>query len=239
MAITLPSNALVTEAEVQRDSLGATRFDFSGNTNAVRRAIIDATAEIEAELDRNLMLTHQTQWIEVRDWNVQGGGPRLNTGLQLRWECTVQHWPAVEITDTAVGRYGYSASENPIQMHPTSKLKRRRFWTQYPYDWEVRYFAGYRRQEATLTEIQNYTDPEDGTGTPYADLAVLPPPLPGDIYEACLELVLIRLFEATNKMWGAGSKKRLVGQDHVEVESRDFGAKRRILNRLAVHKRLR
>ena len=237
MPVTLPYTAHVTVEDVLRDALKSTTLTETDNGYAIRRAIRDISARIETSLDRQLVVRSYVQHVDAYQWRIARGGPRYS-GRQLRWECLAKFWPVVQVQSAEVGWYGSTRSDDPISQDPRTYYQHRRFWTADPYDFEVTYFAGFRRTEQTLADLQAATDPDTATGTPLADLTVLPAVLPSDVTDACTRMVLARLFQAENKMWGAGSRSRLVGKDKVMVEQVDRGFEKRQLSHLLRYRRM-
>ncbi len=219
MAAQLPYTALLTAAELVRDSVNSTGLKTGSDDDVIHQAVIDTTSLVESYLGRCVIVRPHTQFVAAYEWE------RIPGDSQGRYEAWARQWPLVEIESPATAL-----------IHPAQREK---FITTSPSDMEIVYFAGYRRVDQNLDTLQSVTDPDDDEVTPLADLAVLPPLLPGAIRGTCLELVLHRLFQAEGKQFGTGQTRQQIGSGNMAtVQQADRTFIQRTLKRLSTYRHL-
>ena len=119
--------------------------------------------EAEAVLDRLLIVRKHSQYIETSDWVYEKG----------QWRCWAEHYPVVEVKLPATGVT--AAGEF--------------FYTTQPIDYEIEYYAGYRRRDTDLTDLVN----DHGL----SDLTIEPPILPDLLRSLSIDGVLYYLERRT------------------------------------------
>ena len=234
--IALPYNALVTVDDIVRDSIDTVTIDTNNNqfTNAISEAILDVTGYVENYLDRQLVVRKYKQWIEYYDWH--STGTRYGT-----YECYALHWPIVEIVSVYSNTSKEIVDDDVVTLEEAPLIPKRyqRFITRYPGNYELEYYAGYKREHSTLTGIQAYTDPDDASETPLSGLTSLPPTLPYEIRKIVTELVLERLYKASNQLFGTPKRSGRTGDERTGVEAnRDTGRFRHRLADLTKYRRV-
>lgn len=200
------------------------------NKAAVIQAIHHYSGLIEDEVHRPLMVRKYRESIDFR---------HLERAYVNGVESHVwypKQYPVVQVED---GSANYTTDPDDVRR------------VVLPYGWvsaaPVTYFAGYRRSDQDLDILSAAPDPDDPDVTPLALLTTLPKVLPRNVQAVCLELVLARLFKASNKQYGTGTTRRQVGGGTVggvvvgghmtTVQAVDPTFEKETLKRLHVYKR--
>lgn len=220
----LPYTALITPAALQGRALDSLALNLSTDSNgdpvdpegweAAVLAIEDAGGALQDALGRSQLIARKVEeYFPARLWQ-----PGVKPGRYYVWTGA---WPAFEVEDTAEVDYSVEAARG-------ADASLRRLFAPVRSDAEVTYYAGYRRKDQTLEDVQ----------AEVPGVTKEPPVLPAAIRAACVELVLHRLFQAENKQYGTGQTRQNIGGQNVTVSSTDTEFTRRTLKRLHSHKKL-
>lgn len=219
MGLDLAYTALVTAPEVIADALQSTTLSEWDDNDAVVRAIEDVTSVIEERVGRDLIVREQTLRFYQNQWRTDERYI-AQEALDLTYVAFAEQWPVVEILEVD----GDSSKAASMQIFDGGrKIGYESSTVIYQHPAYVKVYAGYRRRDQTLTDLQ----------AALANLTALPPQLPGKIRKAAVELALHRLFAAESKQFGTGRRMQQVGSGNmVTVESVDAGFEERVLSQL-------
>jgi hypothetical protein len=174
---------LITTSEFELESEDFADFDLAdtGTLAALGAIISDVTAIIEGHLDRRLIVRPYTIYANYEDWTYDPA--------RALWWMYAPQWPAVEV-DTAgvtIGRSMNARETGDILLYASR------------YQGAIVYYAGYRRSDQDLTELQA----ESGLST----LGTLPDALPYDLRSAAIEACMYKLYERRH---GPGTSTRQI-----------------------------
>lgn len=192
MPETLKYSALITPDELKADAINSLKFDPTATTvvdglgvsykDVTIRAIHSVTDSIEQHLDRKLIVTRNNDDIQDHQWD-------YNKALD-KWQHYSRHYPLVEIETANV-----TISNDKVRMLAGVKKG------------EVDYFAGYRRADQALADLQ----------AELPDLDTLPEILPGDINRVAFRLVMYELSQAKQNSFAVQTRTQVVGQTQTEI----------------------
>ena len=200
MALTLNYTALVTVAEVVRDAMKSLVADVTEDEEAIVAAIHAITSQVEWHCQRELIVRPVKQYICTADWTRI---PGETTGLYYAY---ARQWPVVEIV-----------AEPDVTLHPV-RTERRKVVTLKKDNYELDYFAGYRRLDQTNAILIAATEPGFPSGPPpLAALTKDPPLVPDEILNELTALIISRLFKAEAGQWGTGMTKQQIGEGAMAI----------------------
>ena len=198
---------LITTDDLARDAVSS--LDVMNMVEAAEQAIIDVTQQIETYLGRKLIVHKTRQAVPEATWR----DDEVLTGKVWWW---ADEWPVVE-----------TITPN-LETHPDSSRVQLAEANREAGTYE--YFAGYRRQDQKLSDLQE--EPE------LSSLSVLPEVLPADISRVAVELVLYTLHQARGGTYGRGSVAQEVGSSTMTVERADTRFVGRTLSRINRYRRV-
>lgn len=173
----------------------------------IDEAIRDATSDIERYLDRSVVVRKVDQGFNRYDWRYDR---KQDADKYWAW---AEQWPLVEV----------STSNVSIQSRSDRKLERDKQKTEV-----VTYFAGYRREGQSLSDLQNQ----------WSNLSTEPNRLPGAIRRVGLVIALHYILRARSGDLGFDTVTQTVGPQQVEVRT-DRGFVDNQLKRLQRFRRAR
>lgn len=198
---------MVTIDELKRDAVGSLDIDLTDQTvnpdigfsykEVSEDAVKDASSDIDSYLDKSVMISKHTEFIRKDDW--------YYNEARNKYEHIPNNYPIVQSTTEFDGIYLLSDSR------PS----------------EVTYYAGYRRSDQTLGDLQE-TLPE---------LTNLPPILPGTIRRVCVNLALYYIVEAYDRLIPYESMEKNMG-GAISTIRKDIGSPERQLSKLEGWRRL-
>lgn len=219
----LPWNGLVTAEDIERDNLGQ---PFKAPTPeqtqaAIEQAILDMQGNVETYLNRNLI---------VREYCETFTNPcyRYNLAYQ-KFELTLKSWPVVQVISVTSLNGEDLSDEFSLDNETYEDYKL--LTSNVSVGIKVRYFAGYRRKDQSMTQIQAYSEK-------HRSLTALPPILPNDIRSCVTELVLNRLTVAKNQQFGVGQTVKGIAGNELTFTKPDTYFSSSRLRRLKKHMRL-
>jgi len=186
---------LITFAEVEGEALGSLPTVNGPKTlqEVTEKAIEYATRQIEEYLQRRLIVRPRTDLGRNVDLTFDYD---VSTDDTSYYSFYTGDWPVLEPIEVFPDDY-------TLQVHPDE----RRFYTEFDnFDYairRVRYFAGYRRSEQTLSDLQAVSE--------LSDLSTEPPELPEDIRSTCLRITVHRLKAMKGEGLGLGERSFNVG----------------------------
>lgn len=205
-------SALILASNVESEAQGAYQFDLgSDSTKTTLQAMADeVTGIIEGALDRHLIVRKYTHYFDLNDWSYDRA--------RQKYVAYTYQWPIVQVdTSGFTAASSRGSSVNNILEYTSA------------YCGAVTYYAGYKRSEQTLTNLQ----------AQLADLAELPADLPGEIRGVAISAALHALAE---RRAGPGQRTRTLNaavQTSVIQETlRDY-TMRIVKERIYHHARLR
>lgn len=187
-------------------------FDSAGSLTSdeetlIDEAIRDATSDVERYLDRYVVVHKVDQGFNAYDWRYDR---KQHADKYWAW---AEEWPIVEV----------STSNVSIQSRNSRKLERDKQKTEV-----VTYFAGFRREGQTLSDLQNQ----------WGNLSTKPSRLPGAIRRVGLVIALHYILRARSGDLGFDTITQTVGPQQVEVRT-DRGFVDNQLSRLEGFRRAR
>lgn len=180
-------------------------------------AIADVTQIIEDYLDRDLIVRKHTLLHEDIDYRYDTA---VSTDATSNYSFYTNQWPVVEVE--SVTPSGFT-----LEIHPDG----RRLYTDFDGDTQpirqVEYFAGYRRADQSLSDLQN----------DLPDLGTEPEKLPRTIRQVATRLTVHFLKEMESNVLGSRTVQT-TGPVTVTVEGADTSFVTRELRRLNRYRRL-
>jgi len=169
MAVPTTSLVLLTNVSTEFQSSSEVSFTDADTITTVEAIIQDITGMIEGGhvgIDRRVIVRQYTQYTKREDWTWDASRDKYVTRSE--------QWPIVEI-DTS----GITSDVSDEQTEANLFLSASRHQA------AITYYAGYRRSEQTLADLQ----------TILPSLSVLPGKMPNEIRGAAIEGVIYKLFE--------------------------------------------
>lgn len=173
-------DALITVDELQEATFGSYSIDLANNYNAaVSRKIENVSALIEQYLDRKLIVSKHTVFPYWTE--------RDNDDYQFAY--VVKEYPIVEIVTSDVNKI------DDLRIGANNKID------------EVEYYAGYKREDQTLSDLQ----------AEFSGLSNTPKNLHPAIKEVAIALTLYEINRAMNRAYGYGTRTTTNGQMSTEI----------------------
>lgn len=221
----LPWNGLVTVSDIERDNLGQPyKAPTPEQTEAaIEQAILDMQGNVETFINRELIVREYCETF--------GHGNRWKYNLALqKFELSLKNWPVVQVISVTANDGDDLTSEFSLDTETYDNYVL--LTDSVRVGIKVRYYAGYRRRDQELSDIQAYSDM-------HAGLTELPPILPSDIRSCVTELVLNRLTVAKNQQFGVGQTVKGIAGNELQYTKPDSYFSSSRLRRLRKHVRLR
>lgn len=168
---TIVDSTLVTVTQFKDWAQNANRKVEAGTDAAVLQTLRAAQDVAEMYANRRFYIHKVTEdWKATENVNVAG------TRYQAMY---TRQYPVIEIDDTNLSIYLKGHPDNPRRVYAS---------TATPTNDEFDYYAGYKRNGQTLTNLQAFTQP-----TVLTDLDTLPDDCPDDLLSAICEAALLML----------------------------------------------
>lgn len=202
----LSRGQLIRDADKSESLFESVNTLSSDEETLIDEAIRDATSDIERYLDRTVVVDKIDQGANYSDWRLDR---KQDATKYTLW---AEQWPVVQV------------ETSNVSIHRNSrKLERDKQTTEV-----VTYFAGYRREGQTLSDLQ----------TQYSALSTTPNRLPGAIRRVALVLSLHYILRARSGDLGFSEVTQTVGPQQVTVRT-DQGFVREQLSRIERFRRMR
>lgn len=204
---------ILTRDQLIRDASNSDKLFDKGSLTSdqqhlIDEAIRDATSDVERYLDRKVVVRKVDTGYNRHDWRYDR---QQDANKYWAW---ADEWPVVEV----------SSSNVSVQSRNDRKLERDDPTTEV-----VTYFAGWRREGQSLTDIQN---------DKYSGLSTEPERVPGSIRRVALVLALHYILRARSGDLGFSEVTQTVGPQQVTVRT-DRGFVDEQLSRIEGFRRMR
>lgn len=202
MAETLAYTDIITPEDIRVDAYQSLQINVT-DPNTIQglgasyrdlaiRACQDVTSEIEAYLDRKLIVRKHTIRVPKYKWEYQ---EHYEDYVHLP-----RHWPIVQIetSDVTAGNYN-------IRLLAATQKK------------EVEYYAGYRRPDETLDVLKGAAGSFNYQQGDLTGLDTLPELLPKAIKRVAFRLVMYELTQAKQNSFATSSQTQVIGNTQTQM----------------------
>jgi hypothetical protein len=201
---------LITTEELERDSLESlSNLDLQTNVEEFEAIVGDVTDTIDSYLDRGLIVKPYTKRYKYEDWKWDYS--------QDRFYAWAHEWPVVQITSTTSS---FTLSDD----------KRRLFSESPVYAEDISYFAGYRRADQSLSDLQAV----DGLSA----LTTLPALLPRDIRRAAIKLAVFEIQIMITGMTTRMDRTQRIAGGNIDLRAPITDQRPVILNQIRRYRRM-